>query len=100
MIGLPPTLRVHVATAPVDLRKSYDGLAQVARDALGQDPLSGHLLVFANRRRDRIKLLYRDGDGFALRMKRLELGTFRRPDPPAAGLEWTPAELAAIAAST
>ena len=88
MIGLPPTLRVYVATAPVDLRKSYDGL--------GQDPLSGHLLVFANRRRDRIKILYRDGDGFALWMKRLELGTFRRPDPSAAGLEWTPAELAAM----
>ena len=70
MIGLPPTLRVYVATAPVDLRKSYDGLAQVARDALGQDPTSGHLLVFANRRRDRIKILYWDRDGFALWMKK------------------------------
>ena len=45
MIGLPPTLRVYVAAAPVDLRKSYDGLAQVAREVLEQDPLSGHLLM-------------------------------------------------------
>lgn len=96
MIGLPPTLRVFVATAPVDLRKSYDGLARIARDSLGQDPTSGHLLVFANRRRDRIKILYWDRDGYALWMKRLEIGTFRWPDPTAAGLEWTPAELAAM----
>ena len=96
MIGLPPTPRVYVATAPVDLRKSYDGLAQVARDALGQDPLSGHLIVLANRRRDRIEILYRDRDGFARWMKRLELGAFRRPDPAAAALERTPAELAAM----
>ena len=59
MIGLPPTLRIHVATASVNLDKSYDGLAKVIRDALGQDPLSGHLLVFANRRRDRIKVIVR-----------------------------------------
>ena len=96
MIGLPPTLRVFVATAPVDLRKSYDGLSRVAREAIGQDPLSGHLLVFSNRRRDRIKILYWDRDGYALWMKRLEAGTFRWPDPTAAGLEWTPAELAAM----
>jgi transposase len=96
VIGLPPTTRVFVATAPVDLRKSYDGLARVAREALGQDPTSGHLLVFSNRRRDRIKILYWDRDGYALWMKRLERGTFRWPAPGAAGLEWTPAELAAM----
>jgi hypothetical protein len=70
VIGLPPTLRVFVATAPVDLRKSYDGLARVASEALGQDALSGHLFVFANRRRDRIKILYWDRDGLALWMKK------------------------------
>jgi transposase len=96
VIGLPPNLRVFVAVAPVDLRKSYDTLAQLARDVLSQDPLSGHLLVFANRRRDRIKILYWDRDGLAIWMKRLERGTFRWPAPGAAGLEWTPAELAAM----
>jgi len=96
VIGLPPTLRVFVAVAPVDLRKSYDTLAQLARDALGQDPLSGHLLVFANRRRDRIKILYWDRDGYAIWMKRLERGTYRWPAPGAEGIEWTPAELAAM----
>ena len=80
MICLPATFRVFVATAPVNLRKSYDGLAQVARNALGQDPLSGHLLVFSNRRRDRIKILYWDRDGFALWMKKLEAGC-ARPRP-------------------
>jgi IS66 Orf2 like protein len=70
VIGLPPTLRIYVATAPVDLRKGYDGLAQVARDALGQDPTSGHLFVFSNRRHNRIKMLYWDRDGFAIRMKK------------------------------
>jgi transposase len=96
VIGLPPNLRVFVAVAPTDLRKSYGTLAQLARDALGQDPLSGHILVFANRRRDRIKILYWDRDGYAIWMKRLERGTFRWPAPSVAGLEWTPAELAAM----
>jgi transposase len=96
VIGLPPTLRIYVATAPVDLRKSYDGLAQVARDALGQDPTSGHLFVFSNRRHNRIKMLYWDRDGFAIWMKRLEIGSLRWPSPGADRVELTPAELAAM----
>lgn len=54
MIGLPATTRIHVAVAPADLRLGYDGLARLARDVLKQDPLSGHLFVFSDRRRDRI----------------------------------------------
>ena len=96
MIGLPPTLRVFVAVAPADLRKGYDGLARLARDVVEQDPLSGHLFVFANRKRDRIKILYWDRDGYAVWMKRLETGTFRWPTPDAERVEWSPAELAAM----
>jgi transposase len=63
MIGWPATVRIFVAVAPADLRKGFDGLAQLARETIAQDPLSGHLFVFANRRRDRLKILYWDRDG-------------------------------------
>jgi len=96
VIGLPATVRVFVAVAPADLRKGYDGLSQLARDALREDPLSGHLFVFSNRRRDRIKVLYWDRDGLAVWMKRLERGTYRWPAPGADRVEWTAAELAAV----
>lgn len=72
MIGLPGTVRVFVAFAAADLRKGYDGLAQLAREVIREDPLSGHLFVFANRKRDRIKIIYWDRDGLAIWMKRLE----------------------------
>jgi transposase len=58
MIGLWPTTTIYLATAPTDLRKAYDGLAVLVRQSLGQDPLSGSLYVFCNRRRDRIKILF------------------------------------------
>jgi len=96
MIGWPATVRIFVAVAPADLRKGFDGLAQLAREVIAQDPLSGHLFVFANRRRDRLKVLYWDRDGYAIWMKRLEKGTFRWPAPGAASLEWSATELAAV----
>ena len=94
MIGLPATLRIFVAVAPTDHRLGYDGLSRLARDVLEQDPLSGHLFVFSNRRRNRIKILYWDRDGLAIWMKRLEVGCLNWPAPGASRLEWTPAELA------
>ena len=93
MFGMPATVRDFVAVPPADLRKGYDGLA---RDAVGEDPLSGHLFVFANRRRDRIKVLYWDRDGYAIWMKRLEKGSFRWPAPASDHVEWTALELAAV----
>ena len=96
MIGLPATIRVFVAAGVSDLRRGFDGLAQLARDQLEQDPLSGHLFVFANRRRDRLKILYWDGDGYALWAKRLERGTYNWPRADAARVEWNAAELAAL----
>jgi transposase len=72
MLSLPATVRVFVAVAPADLRKGYDGLAQLARAEIAHDPLSGHFFVFANRRRDRVKILYWDRDGYAIWMKKQE----------------------------
>ena len=96
MFGMPATVRVFVAVAPADLRKGFDGLAQLARQAIREDPLSGHLFVFANRKRNRIKILYWDRDGLAIWMKRLETGTYRWPSPSCDHVEWTAAELAAV----
>src|SRR5262249_46071922 len=77
--------------------KSFDGLFALA-SGLALDPLSGHLFVFVNKRRDRIKILYWDRDGLAVWAKRLERGTFRIPAAGADRLEMTTAELAALLA--
>jgi transposase len=80
MLSLPPSVRIFVATGATDLRKSFDGLSALAQSVLRQDPLSGHLFIFANRRRDRVKILHWDRSGFVLLYKRLEEGTFRVPE--------------------
>ena len=72
-------VRVYLCTSLTDMRKGFDTLAVLGRDGLGYDPLSGHLFMFVGRRRDRLKILYWDRDGFALWYKRLEKGTFRMP---------------------
>lgn len=85
MLSLPLPVRIFLCTEHADLRKSFDGLAQLVRSFLGADPLSGHLFVFRNKRGDRVKLLYWDSDGLAIWYKRLEQGTFRFPVPSGAG---------------
>ena len=79
MLNFPPTVRIWLACHAVDLRRSFDGLAEQVRQQLALDPLSGHIFVFRNKRSDRVKLLYWDEDGFVLIYKRLEKGTFRWP---------------------
>lgn len=79
MLMLPPSVRIFVAAKPVDLRRSFDGLAALAEEQFRTDPFSGHLFVFRNRRGDRIKVLYWDRTGFCLWYKRLEKGVFRLP---------------------
>ena len=100
MLSLPPSVRIFVCLAPADLRRGFDRLAQMVRDFLGGDPLSGHFFVFRNRRGDRLKLLYWDATGFCLCYKRLERGTFVFPAGPArvgaAGLEMTAADFAML----
>jgi len=70
---------VYLATAPCDMRRSFDGLHALVVTVMQLDALAGHLFVFANKRRDRVKILYWDRDGFAVWAKRLEEGTYAMP---------------------
>jgi transposase len=79
MLTLPASARILLCAEPTDLRKSFDSLALLVRQALGSDPLSGQLFVFRNKNGDRVKVLVWEGDGFAIWYKRLEEGTFRFP---------------------
>jgi transposase len=81
MLSLPPSVRILLAREPADMRKGFDGLSHLVQSVLAEDPFSGHLFVFRNRRGDRLKILYWAGDGFALWYRRLEQGTFRFPIP-------------------
>ena len=85
MLSLPLPVRIFLCIEHADMRKSFDGLAQMVREFLGADPLSGHLFVFRSKRGDRLKLLYWDTDGLAIWYKRLEKGTFRFPAATADG---------------
>jgi transposase len=97
MIMLPSAVRIFLCTRPTDLRKSFDGLTGLVQECFDQDPWTGHLFLFLNRRRDRIKILYFDRDGLAIWYKRLEVGSFQLPDPvPQNGVELQPAQLAML----
>ncbi|MET4236382.1 transposase [Bradyrhizobium sp. LA6.10] len=77
MIGPSGTVRVMVATKPVDFRKGMEGLAMLVREHMQADPFSGAVYVFRAKRADRIKLIFWDGTGLCLFAKRLEEGVFR-----------------------
>ena len=79
MIALPPQVRVFLYRVPTDMRKSFNGLVALTESALKQDPLSGSLFVFVNRRRDRIKLLYWGQTGFCIWYQQLQKGTYQLP---------------------
>jgi transposase len=98
MIHLPASVRVYLCLAPTDMRRSFDGLYALVRDHLQLDAFAGHLYIFLNRRRDRVKILYWDRDGFAVWAKRLEEGVFAIPsrDGDATRLEITTEELGAL----
>ena len=78
-IAPPPTIYLHTGTT--DMRKSFDGLSGIIRGTFGADPSDGSLFLFVNKRRDRIKALWWDGDGYVLWYKRLEEGTFETMPP-------------------
>jgi transposase len=79
VILFPRAVRIYVATAPVNLSKSFNGLSNEVRSVLAKDPLSGHVFVFLNRRRTMMKLLVWTRGGFMIVQKRLERGTFSFP---------------------
>jgi transposase len=98
MISLPHSVRVFLHTPATDLRKGFDALSGLVTTAVSQDPTSGHLFLFVNRRRDRLKILYWDRDGLAIWYKRLERGSFQIPvvSPDTVSIEMTPTQLTLI----
>ena len=96
MIGLGSGVRVLVATKPVDFRKGADSLASLAKEALGQDPFSGTVLVFRARRADRIKLVVWDGTGLVMVWKALDEGSFKWPPISDGVMRLSSAQLAAL----
>ena len=85
MLTLPSSVRIYVAAEPVDLRRGFDGLAATTRSLMLKNPMSGHVFVFVNRRKNRVKLLVWDRTGWLLLYKRLERGTFELPKEPEPG---------------
>jgi transposase len=79
MLTISSQTRIFIALEATDMRKGFDGLCGLVSDTLQQDPLSGALFLFINRLRDRMKVLYWDGDGLAIWYRRLEQGTFQIP---------------------
>lgn len=96
MLSLPPSVKIYLGVKPVDMRKSFNGLARLVRHELDKDPMSGHLFCFFNRRGHLAKFLFWDRTGYCVVAKRLERGTFRLPrdvDPSVKELELESAEL-------
>ena len=77
MLTLPSTVRIYVATQPIDLRKSFDGLSLAVSNVLQRDPLGGHLYCFFNRRATMVRILFWDRSGWCIISKRLARGHFR-----------------------
>lgn len=99
MLSLPPSVRVFVAREATDMRKSFDTLAAQVIEVIDEDPQSGHLFLFLNRRRNRVKILWWDRSGYCLLAKRLEHGQFRvfdRAGGKPGGFEVTASELALL----
>jgi len=93
MTLLPNCTTVFIATGSTDMRKSINGLSLLVADQLELDPLSGHLFAFCNRRRDIVKILYWDRNGFCLWHKRLEKDRFQWPQTSEEILAINPAKL-------
>ena len=102
MLSLPSRTKMFLCMNPVDMRKSFDGLTGIVQEEFRRDPLSGHLFLFVNKRRDRMKAIFWDDDGFVIWYKRLEAGTWQLPivaaslTAAATTLELEPHELAMI----
>ncbi len=98
MFLLSPSTKVFLARQVTDMRKSFRGLLTLTEGVLQQDPVSGHLFVFVNRRRDLLKILHWDGSGYWIWYRRLERGTFQLPESEdeQASIELTPAQMSLI----
>jgi transposase len=97
MLSVSPVVKIFLYGQAADLRRGYDGLASIVQDAMDEDPLSGSLFVFVNKRANRIKMLYWDETGYAIWMKRLEVGTFEIPRVgESLSIKITPSQLSLI----
>lgn len=99
MLSFTGSLKVFVALEGCDMRKGFNGLYAMVTERLGEDPRSGSLFVFSNRRHTRLKILYWDGTGLWVMTKRLERGTFSWPksmEPQATKLRLNPEALAML----
>ena len=96
MLNCSPATRVFIALAPVDLRGSFNRLSGLVQNQLAQDPLAGHLFVFSNRSRNRLKILFWDGTGLWVCAKRLERGCFTWPQGTGAAASMRSEELTAL----
>jgi transposase len=99
MLSWPVSARIFVYTGATDMRRSFDALARMVEEHLGQNPESGHLFLFFNRRRDSVKALMWEGDGLVIWYKRLEVGTFGVPQPDVSGADGAAATGVEIRAS-
>lgn len=79
MLSLPPSVTIYIATTPLDMRKSINGMTSIVTGVLKKDVFKGALFVFCNKRGDKIKIFYWDRNGYCFWYKRLERGVFRLP---------------------
>ena len=93
MLTLSPSTKIYIVAGATDMRRSFNGLAAIVMGELEMDLLTGHLFVFSNRRRNRLKVMYFDGSGLWVCAKRLEKGTFKWPEPGTDVIELTSEEL-------
>lgn len=96
MIGLPAGTRIWLAAGVTDMRKSFDGLAALVQGRLAENPFSGHVFVFRGRAGDRVKLLWWDGSGLCLLVKRLERGRFVWPQASSGTVHLSAAQLSML----
>jgi transposase len=88
MFGLTHPSTIYLSTRATDMRKSIDGLCGEAQDYIGRNPVDGSLFVFFNRRRDKLKMLWWERDGYWVFYKRLEAGTFEMPQLQPGSTHW------------
>ena len=96
MLSLPPGTRIYLALAPIDMRRSFDGLSAAVIDTLQLNPLDGHLFLFRGKGGDKIKALLWDRNGLVIWYKRLEKGRFKWPQKTAPSIEISDQELALL----
>ncbi len=98
MLGLPPSVRIYFATGLVDMRNGINGLRAIVEQVLKRNPDEGHLFVFIGKRRDMLKILFWDKNGYVVYFKRLERGRFQLPtiDEKRVKVEMEAAQLAML----